>query len=202
MPTSEEIAEFSITAYKGIDVGLGKEDPGVTRAAFAELKQEQLCDVENVPEAWLVPLIVSFDGVTKTSCPENLKKDVEGTVAWSVGFSCDSEPVIDKFGVTHHPKPLFTSSQLNAQYKHAVNVPEGWKLAPIEATDEMLDAAQNADDCMYRLDADRAYKAMINAVSQPAAKTVSAQDVKDGGTLYITTDEKKYAEIAAQKVKP
>jgi hypothetical protein len=42
-------------------------------------------------------------------------------------------------------------------------VPEGWKLVPIEPTDEMLDAAQSRVDDMYRVDAMNSYEAMIKA---------------------------------------
>jgi hypothetical protein len=45
-------------------------------------------------------------------------------------------------------------------------VPEGWKLVPTEATDEMLDAAQQEVFGIYRLDALRAYDAMLAATPE------------------------------------
>jgi hypothetical protein len=46
----------------------------------------------------------------------------------------------------------------------AAPVPEGWKLVPIEPTDEMLDAAQAIVVDIYRVDADRVYAAMLKNV--------------------------------------
>jgi len=52
----------------------------------------------------------------------------------------------------------------------SVKVPEGWKLVPIEPTDEMLDAAQDAVDDTFRLDIVRTYSAMLAAAPQGSDK--------------------------------
>lgn len=44
-------------------------------------------------------------------------------------------------------------------------VPAGWKLVPVEPTDEMIDAGADAIDG-YRVDVMRAYEAMVTAAGE------------------------------------
>jgi hypothetical protein len=46
------------------------------------------------------------------------------------------------------------------------DVPDGWKLVPVEPTDEMLDAAQAVVKDIYRVDADCVYLAMLNSAPE------------------------------------
>jgi hypothetical protein len=59
------------------------------------------------PVAWLVPHIITFKGVTRTSCPEHLQPEIEGTVAWGAELYSDGDGVTDKHGVRHVAKPLY-----------------------------------------------------------------------------------------------
>ncbi len=56
-----------------------------------------------------------------------------------------------------------------AQAAQPAPVPEGWKLVPVEQTDEMIDAAQQAVADIYRVDAVRVYTAMIAEAPEPPA---------------------------------
>ena len=47
----------------------------------------------------------------------------------------------------------------------AQRVPEGWKLVPVEPTDEMIDAGCDEADA-YRVDIDRAYRAMLSVAPE------------------------------------
>lgn len=71
-----------------------------------ELDREQ--HARQQARAYLIPTIISFKNVQKTSCPPEFQEELEGTVAWSVELFCDTQDrgVTDKHGVTHYPKPL------------------------------------------------------------------------------------------------
>lgn len=69
------------------------------------------------PDAWLIPELQTFKNVTKvhfsrapgcTLSDEELMESIEGTVAWRASTFSDGGSVVDKFGVRHHPKPLYT----------------------------------------------------------------------------------------------
>ncbi len=63
---------------------------------------------KNNASAWLVPNLISFKGVTGTSCPEIYQNEIEGTVAYGAEIFCDNhEPVFDKYGVAHKPIALY-----------------------------------------------------------------------------------------------
>jgi len=47
----------------------------------------------------------------------------------------------------------------------APSVPDGWKLVPVEPTDEMIDAGCDASNA-YRVDMDRSYQAMLAAAPE------------------------------------
>jgi len=61
------------------------------------------------PAAYLVPRLLTFKGVRRTSCPVEMQPIFEGTVAWEASLIGDAHPVTDKDGVTHHTKPLYTA---------------------------------------------------------------------------------------------
>ncbi len=62
------------------------------------------------PLAYYTPHLVTFKGVTRTSCPEHLQPELEGTVAWGPTLLGDGDTVTDKNGVTHKPIPLFPAN--------------------------------------------------------------------------------------------
>jgi hypothetical protein len=57
------------------------------------------------PVAWYVPYLMTFKG-KRTSCPDSLIPELEGTVAWGVELYYDGESVTDKFGIEHKARPL------------------------------------------------------------------------------------------------
>lgn len=63
-----------------------------------------------------------------------------------------------------------------------VQVPSGWKLVPIEATEAMLEAIANTVPCMTS-DARLAYRAMLAAAPAPA--TVATEPVARGGGVDV-----------------
>lgn len=64
--------------------------------------------LEEAAEAYMNPFIISFKDAIRTSCPEHLQAAIEGTVSWGEpSLLGDSPDVVDKFGVTHSPKPLY-----------------------------------------------------------------------------------------------
>jgi len=66
------------------------------------------------PSAWLIPVLITFKDAEYTSCPPEHQAAIEGTVAWTASIFTDTqdEPVIDKYGVAHYPKPLDVVDEL------------------------------------------------------------------------------------------
>ncbi|EMG5738634.1 hypothetical protein V5E43_002131 [Yersinia enterocolitica] len=69
-------------------------------------------------------------------------------VAWEVkGILCHSKEEADSY--VGEPVPLYEAPQLNSP-----EIPEDWKLTPINPTAEMMAAAMECDDVVFDLDDD------------------------------------------------
>lgn len=66
------------------------------------------------PSAWLIPVLITFKDAEFTSCPPEYQASIEGTVAWKAEVFTDTqdEPVVDKYGVKHYPKPLVVEDEI------------------------------------------------------------------------------------------
>lgn len=116
---------------------------GAWHAAFQAGRASLAASAGSEPVAWMVPHLRTFKGATKvhftrapgcTMTDAELMEDLEGRVMWLPSTFSDSPGVTDKFGAHHKPKPLYTHH----------SPPEGmagWKLVPVEPTEEMKTAA-------------------------------------------------------------
>ncbi|CND46341.1 hypothetical protein B7R70_07730 [Yersinia pseudotuberculosis] len=124
--------------------------------SFTVERLEELSTKENIPE---VAALARIALAAKRAEP----------VAWEVkGILCHSKEEADSY--VGEPVPLYEAPQLNSP-----EIPDGWKLVPIEPTAEMMAAAMECDDVVFDLDDDtifcvqfdNIYAAMLAAAPEP-----------------------------------
>ncbi|WP_145512485.1 hypothetical protein [Yersinia kristensenii] len=115
------------------------------------MKELDIFTVERLEELGAGAMFFTGDEVAALARIALAAKSAE-PVAWVVGdatlYNSDTvEAYAKRSGLP--VSPLYTTPQLNSP-----EIPEGWKLTPINPTAEMMAAAMECDDVVYDLDDD------------------------------------------------
>jgi len=117
-PTDSEIEAAWTEATGSSILPYPDEMLAFARAVLAKWGQPQ-AGASGEPVAWMVPKLQTFKGATRvhftrapgcTMTDAELIEELEGRVMWlPQSFSDCPDGVVDKFGVKHFPKPLYTA---------------------------------------------------------------------------------------------
>ena len=88
-----------------------------------------------------------------------------GDVGWKLSFSQSGAGVCHRLNGEQFEQPLHTEQTVRALLAAAPSMPQGWKLVPVEPTQEMLDHVNRTVPDLFELGDE--YRAMLAAAPQP-----------------------------------